>query len=586
MAMKTASVRWVSFGVGVVGAVSMAVLAASPSAAQTAVRVCDGVEATIVGTSGNDRLVGTEGSDVISGLQGDDQIFGLGGDDIICAGFGDDIVLGGEGFDVIFGAQGDDVLLAGNGPGIAVRQDTRGSRMFGGEGNDQLIGSNRWDRMQGGDGADLLMGYEGRDWIRGGGSADQIDGGGGIDDIHSGWGPDRIDVGFGDDIRAGLGRDHCNIDGRAERLWSCEAQVPIQQVDFDQQVDGGHLEDILQRLTPPTSIDSLGGSLWRFSSIDGELYAGGEIVFSGPGSGGTGNIRAVFSDECSAGHFSFRVREQGQLEAFGFSRNPSCDGHPTHLFRDVDGVRFPPMSATLSGDTLELVSTFGSATATHVRSSGDPNQPPPLSSMETTDFTELDVVDLARIPEATDIRLPECASSGRAGLDDDPLEDERLVTLNRLSILGPRLPYVVSMSGGSLFHNEIGLGLSVRYQPTIDWVAENTPEGHVCIDIPPPGHYGETSLALLNWEVVGAPEATATTLDVREVGQCGVLAQLIAPEITFTDTTVEIGIPFPRTPYGQAVPAICIIPQPFTVDLGEPLGERTIVPATEIIGEY
>ena len=586
MARKTVGRRRVLPGIFIGGIAAVVALSAAPSSAQPAERLCDGVAVTLMGTSGDDRLVGTEGPDVIAGLQGNDQIFGLGGDDIICAGIGDDIVLGGEGFDIIFGAQGDDVLVAANGPGAAVRVDTRGSRMFGGAGNDELIGSNRWDRMQGGDGADLLMGYEGQDWIRGGGSADRIDGGGAADDIHSGWGPDRIDVGSGDDVRAGLGVDHCNIDGIATRLWSCETQVPIGQVDQAQQVDGGHLENILQTLTPPTSLGTLGGSLWRFSSIDGEPYAGGEIVFSGPDSGGTGNIGAVFSDECSAGNFSFRVRDQGQLEAFGFSRNPSCDGHPTHLFSDVDGVRFPPLTATISGDTIELVSTFGSATAIHVRSSADPNQPPPLSSLEIIDFTELDVVDLARIPEATDIRLPECASSGRAGLDDDPIEDERLVTLNRLSILGPRLPYVVSMSGGSLFHHEIGLGLSVRYQPTIDWLAENTPAGHVCIEIPPPGYYGETSLALLNWEVVGTPGATATTIDVREVGQCGVLAQLLAPEITFTDTTVEIGIPFPRTPYGQGVPAICIIPQPFTVDLGEHLGERTIVPATEILGEY
>ena len=254
MARKTVSGRFAGLGVGV-GAAVIVVLAASPTAAQTTVRVCDGVEATIVGTPGDDRLVGTAGPDVISGLQGDDQIFGLGGDDIICAGFGDDIVFGGEGFDVIFGAQGNDVLLAANGPGEAVRQDSSGSRMFGGAGNDQLIGSNRWDRMQGGEGADLLMGYEGRDWIRGGGSADQVDGGRGIDDIHTGWGPDRIDVGFGDDIRAGLGVDHCNIDGRAERLWSCETQIPIEQVDFDQQVDGGYFEHIGRGLMPPEGFD-------------------------------------------------------------------------------------------------------------------------------------------------------------------------------------------------------------------------------------------------------------------------------------------------------------------------------------------
>ena len=51
-----------------------------------AYRLCEGLEPTILGTSGNDVLVGTPGRDVIHGLGGRDLIDGRGGDDIICRG--------------------------------------------------------------------------------------------------------------------------------------------------------------------------------------------------------------------------------------------------------------------------------------------------------------------------------------------------------------------------------------------------------------------------------------------------------------------------------------------------------------------
>jgi len=47
---------------------------------------CEGLEPTILGTSGDDILVGTPGRDVIHGLGGRDLIDGLGGDDVICRG--------------------------------------------------------------------------------------------------------------------------------------------------------------------------------------------------------------------------------------------------------------------------------------------------------------------------------------------------------------------------------------------------------------------------------------------------------------------------------------------------------------------
>jgi hypothetical protein len=56
--------------------------------------VCDGLPATIVGTSGDDNLTGTAGDDVIVGLAGNDVIQGLAGNDRICGGDGDDEIYG------------------------------------------------------------------------------------------------------------------------------------------------------------------------------------------------------------------------------------------------------------------------------------------------------------------------------------------------------------------------------------------------------------------------------------------------------------------------------------------------------------
>lgn len=176
--------------------------------------ICDGLEATIVGTQFNDVLFGTPGRDVISGLQGDDVIFGLDGDDILCGGIGDDSIYGGQGFDVIFGAQGNDVIYAASGleaiflPDAVA--DTAGSRIFAGAGNDTVFGSDRWDRMQGGPGDDLLLGFAGRDWMRGGPGRDQVMGHDGIDDLHGGGGDDFVFATRNDAaVRGGAGQDLC-----------------------------------------------------------------------------------------------------------------------------------------------------------------------------------------------------------------------------------------------------------------------------------------------------------------------------------------------------------------------------------------
>ena len=199
----------------------VAVLTATNVSAQ-ATAFCDGLEATIVGTAGPDTITGTPGPDVIAGLQGNDVIDGGGGDDVICGGQGNDVLRGGQGFDIIFGAQGDDIIYAATGTSVADREDVRGARMFGGQGNDEIHGTARWDRMQGGPGNDSLFGYEGRDWMRAGADNDSVDGGPGIDDLHGGNGRDDIQLTAGDVVRGGAGLDLCNLaSGEAGERRSC-----------------------------------------------------------------------------------------------------------------------------------------------------------------------------------------------------------------------------------------------------------------------------------------------------------------------------------------------------------------------------
>lgn len=114
---------------------------------------CRGVNATITGTPGADRLVGTAGADVIAGLAGADVISGGGGRELICGGGGNDSVTGGAGADRLLGGRGADLLRGGGGPDLVA----------GNRGNDILKGNAGNDRLRGGAGFDRCNGGAGRD---------------------------------------------------------------------------------------------------------------------------------------------------------------------------------------------------------------------------------------------------------------------------------------------------------------------------------------------------------------------------------------------------------------------------------------
>ena len=159
-----------------------------PSLGGQVITMCNGLEATIIGTEGDDVITGTSGVDIIAGLGGEDIIEGKGGDDIICGGDGDDILRGNNGADTIFGDDGHDTLIGNKGA----------DELNGGRGDDIAKGGKDMDTINGDDGADIL---------RGGGEADVINGNGGDDIIKGGDGADVLSGNGGDDIIKGKAGD-------------------------------------------------------------------------------------------------------------------------------------------------------------------------------------------------------------------------------------------------------------------------------------------------------------------------------------------------------------------------------------------
>ena len=171
--------------------------AATPTADPWHALTCQGMRATIVGTSGPDMLVGTDGDDVIAARGGNDFIISGAGNDVICAGDGDDRIESGDGWDLVWGDAGADLIS-------------------GGSGRDRLDGGRDADSLWGGAGADAITGGEGA-------ASDVISGGDGDDLLMAGEGQNRVFGGAGDDVMltswesanlsGGPGANSCRVRG-------------------------------------------------------------------------------------------------------------------------------------------------------------------------------------------------------------------------------------------------------------------------------------------------------------------------------------------------------------------------------------
>ena len=118
----------------IVVALAAAVTSAADPAGSDRPR-CQGETATMVGTSGQDRLDGSPGRDVIVARGAGDHIRTRGGADLICAGRGHDFISAGGGLDLVSGGPGPDSISLG--PGA--------DRGAGGTGRDALWGAPQRD---------------------------------------------------------------------------------------------------------------------------------------------------------------------------------------------------------------------------------------------------------------------------------------------------------------------------------------------------------------------------------------------------------------------------------------------------------
>ena len=128
--------------------------------------LCFGREATIVGTSDDDKLVGTPESDVIVSLAGMDRVYGKKGDDFICTGSNEDWdhlfgerPVGGQGRDHLNGGPGTDTVVGGRDADVLKGGPGTFNWLYGGRGDDELRGSpDEADNLEAGRGHDEIFG--------------------------------------------------------------------------------------------------------------------------------------------------------------------------------------------------------------------------------------------------------------------------------------------------------------------------------------------------------------------------------------------------------------------------------------------
>lgn len=169
------------------------------------------------GGIGNDRLYGGAGKDTLFGDAGNDLIFGQADDDWLDGGEGNDQLAGEGGDDTLYGQGGADTITGGffsNQPDLV--PDAGDDYLDGGDGNDRLMGDSGAisqpkfatliggkDTILGGRGNDLIFGMVGNDKLFGGADQDILVGGAGHDQMDGEAGDDTLNGEAGNDSLAG-----------------------------------------------------------------------------------------------------------------------------------------------------------------------------------------------------------------------------------------------------------------------------------------------------------------------------------------------------------------------------------------------
>lgn len=416
-------------GVGVTLALlatgGLVAVAGATSAAAVDPVMCNGQEATIVGTGARDVLNGTPGPDVIAALAGADTVFGGEGDDVICGGEGrdflapedgNDIAFGEAGHDDLRGSTGQDTLYGGDGDDV-IGGDEDGDVIYGEAGDDDVDGNAGDDEVRGGDGDDLLRASQDVDVVYGDAGDDVMFGGDANDTLYGGPGEDELRPDEGDDLTYG--------DAGVDTVYGSAGDDVIYGGD-----DGDHLygED---------GNDTTDGEAGP-DSCDAETEISCEVV---------ADIGVTIEDSVDptrsgdASFFRTRVTSYGEIDTTGVTlvtsfagasltidavTGPSCTVTGTTITCDVGSLGF------LQSETIQIDVTPtspGEITATSVVSMNEPEAtsadntksetttvvPPPPNDDFAHAETHAGSFTAAALTFAatTEVGEPDCSSSGR-----------------------------------------------------------------------------------------------------------------------------------------------------------------------------
>jgi uncharacterized secreted protein with C-terminal beta-propeller domain len=125
------------------------------------------------------------------GGQGNDQLLGDGGADQFYGGPGNDSLDGAAGNDTLMGGSGNDDLSGGD-DADSLNGENGNDTLGGGWGTDRLLGMGGSDQLDGGEGRDRMDGGGDRDTLKGGDGRDAVVGGGGRDTLYLQWGRDTF----------------------------------------------------------------------------------------------------------------------------------------------------------------------------------------------------------------------------------------------------------------------------------------------------------------------------------------------------------------------------------------------------------
>ncbi|PSB28947.1 calcium-binding protein, partial [filamentous cyanobacterium Phorm 46] len=242
----------------------------------------------IHGGKGNDKIDGGKDDDIIFGGSGKDTCKGDDGDDWVHGNDGDDDVDGGAGSDTVYGGKGDDKCEGGEG-NDTVRGDRGNDNVSGGDGNDNVNGGKDNDTVIGGAGSDVCMGDDGDDSVMGGDGDDSVMGGAGSDTVIGGAGSDVCMGDDGDDSVMGGAGDDTLMGGSGNDV--CMGD------DGDDSVMGGDGDDTLMGgAGKDTLVAGDGNDMVDGGDGDDSVVGGGsgnDTLMGGSGNdtivGGTGN---------------------------------------------------------------------------------------------------------------------------------------------------------------------------------------------------------------------------------------------------------------------------------------------------------